>query len=176
MNRRITRPLGADLDLRMRAESEKAYAEMLRHGLTLPERPAQELPCLPKDITALDDVDLMDLFTQLATWASYTAGQLSCAQIDERAAQRTLDYAEAQALLSGWKGGSDARVAVAKATVVSDPAVKELRFKVDVEHAFRKMIEVIAGNLERDTALVSREITRRSAAEPRRNRSDRWST
>ena len=176
MNRRIRRPPGADIQLRMRAESDAANAALERQGLHLPERPLMDAPGLPEDITGLDDASLMYLFTQLNVWASYCAGQLACAQIDERATQRTLDYAEATALLTGWKGGSDARVAVAKATVATDDEVRALRMTLDEDHAYRKLIEVLSANLERDVALVSREITRRSAAEPRRSRSERWST
>lgn len=173
MARVIRRPV--DLTLRMSEASEQAHAKLLKQQLRLPEQPDYEIPGLPEDITELDDQMLMALFTLLTSWADYVTGQLACAQIDERSIQKSLDISEATALLGGWKGGSDARVAIAKAAVATDPEVLRLRDGLDEAHAYRKLIEVLSNNLERDAALVSREITRRSAAEPRRARANRWS-
>lgn len=163
------------LELRMGEQSERAHDKLIRQSLALPSQPKLQIPQLPEDVTELDDAALMQLFTLCTSWASYTAGQLACAQIDERAGQKALDLAEATALLSGWKGGSDARVAIARAAVAVDVEVQRLRGDLEEAHAYRKLIEVLSTNVERDAALVSREITRRSAAEPRRNRADRWS-
>lgn len=175
MTRVIKRRMGADITLRMAEQSERAAATLLKQQLGLPEQPYVEIPGLPEDITDFDDTELMALFTLLTSWADYVAAQLACAQIDERAIQKSLDIAEATALLGGWKGGSDARVAVAKAAIAVDPEVLRLREDLDEAHAYRKLVDVLSNNLERDAALVSREITRRSAAEPRRARANRWS-
>jgi len=174
MTRIVRRGMGVDLELHMGEQSERAHAELERQRLSLPAQPDVSIPRLPEDITGLDDPYLMELFTELTSWASYMAGQLACSQIDERASQRILDLAVATALLSGWKGGSDARVTVAKATIVTDVEVQRLRQTLDERYAYRKLVEVLSTNVERDATLVSREITRRGTSEPRRNRSDKW--
>ena len=55
------------------------------------------------------------------------------------------------------------KVAALKAAIASDPTIMKLSDNLDNIYAYRKMVEVMFHNLERDTALVSREITRRSS-------------
>jgi hypothetical protein len=67
------------------------------------------------------------------------------------------------------------RITAIKAEVAIDPKVLGLAEKLEESYAYRKMIEVMFYNLERDTALVSREITRRSS-DFRANRKDKFSS
>lgn len=150
-----------------------ALGLLAQQGLTRIEQPEGDMPRLPPSLTDLGDEELMDLFTGLTGWHDYVAYQVACAAVDERAAQRKLDMAEAQAMLNGWGGGSDARVAVAKARIQADPTVQKLREELDTLHAYRKLVDVMATNLERDAALVSRELTRRTS-DNTRNRSSKW--
>lgn len=150
-----------------------ALGLLAQQGLTRIEQPEGEAPRLPPSITDVGDEELMDLFTELTTWHDYVAYQVACAAVDERGAQRKLDQAEAHAMLNGWGGGSDGRVAVAKARIQTDPKVQQLREELDTLHAYRKMVDVMATNLERDAALVSRELTRRTS-DNTRNRSSKW--
>lgn len=166
----------ADLTLILHQESETAAAALKKQGLRLFVRPEDTIPVLPEEITSLDDTSLMEMFTSLTAWCDYISVQVSCAQIDERAAQRVLDYAESHALLSGWSGTSAERVAVAKARMASDPSVMALREDLDTKHAYRKLVETLANNIERDAALISRELTRRTSgisSTPSKRR-DRW--
>lgn len=166
----------ADLTLILHQESEHAAAALKKQGLRLFVRPEDSIPYLPEEITSLDDDELMNLFMGLTAWCDYISVQVSCAQIDERAAQRVLDYAESTAMIAGWGGTSAERVAVAKARMTTDPSVVALREDLDTKHAYRKLVETLALNIERDAALVSRELTRRTAgisSTPTR-RSTRW--
>lgn len=140
-----------------------AFDSFKNRGFSLATRPGYEIPGLPRDITMLDDEDLMDLFVQYTAWTDFMAGQQAVAAIEERDMQRLLDQAEAQALLDNWKGGSQDRVAVAKAQITASPKVKELREELDTLHAYRKLMETLTGNVERDAQVVSRELTRRTA-------------
>lgn len=152
-----------DLTLRMSEASEKAAADIKKQGLRLFDRPEDRIPRLPEDITAVHDENLMALFTGITSWLDYVSVQVACAQIDERAAQRTVDQAEASALINGWSGDRADRVAIARAKQAIDPEVIRVIDEFAEAHNYRKLIEALASNLERDAALVSRELTRRTA-------------
>jgi hypothetical protein len=152
-----------DVSLRLHDESEKALAELKKQGIDLPDKPEIRIPSIPEDITDLSDNELMDLFTEMTAWSDFIAAQVACASIDERAAARTLEYAEATAMLTTVTGKTSDRVAFAKAARMADPDVRELTEDLDAKHAYRKLVEVLAGNLDRDVNLVSRELTRRTS-------------
>lgn len=157
--------------------SAEVSSDVAMQGLSLPDMPQKEVPSLPRDITSLSDEDLMELFVALTAWNDYASVQVVFAQVDERDCQRVLDLAEARAVAANWTGGRDDRVAIAKAKIATDDQVVKAREQLDYRHAYRKLVEVIASNVERDAALVSRELTRRTAgATSVVRRSSRWST
>lgn len=165
-----------DVSLRMHEQSEHAAALLKKQGFRLTNKPDMSIPVLPEDITSIGDEDLMDLFVELTAWNDYISVQVACAQIDERAAQRVLDYAEATALAGAHGGSSADRVAVSKAKVAIDPEVRRIREDLDEKYAYRKLVETLAGNVERDAALVSRELTRRTSGVTPARRAQRWSS
>jgi hypothetical protein len=122
-----------------------------------------EQPVMPKDISLLDSDELSFLFSQLTAWSNYVAGQLAACQVDEHVLNKKKDSLEARLFLdkdnSKVKGE---RVTLIKAQVAADPRIEDLESQLNHAYAYRKMIEVIANNFERDVALVSREITRRT--------------
>ena len=133
-------------------------------------------PKMPKDISLLDSDELSSLFTQLTAWSNYVAGQLAAAQVDEHVLNKKKDSLEARLFLdkdnSKVKGE---RVTLIKAQVAADSRVEDLENQLTHAYAYRKMVEVVANNFERDVALVSREITRRTN-DIRMSRKDRLST
>lgn len=161
----------------MGESSRKAAATIAGQGFNTPNKPKYDIPSLPQDITSLGDEELMDLFVSLTGWLDYIAVQVAMAQVDERAAQRSLDIAEASATAANWTGGRDDRVSIAKAKVATDVTVVRSREELDERHAYRKLAEALASNVERDAALVSRELTRRtSGGTPITRRASRWSS
>jgi hypothetical protein len=128
-----------------------------------PRRPEFDNVELPADITTLSSEHLGEKFTQLTAWADYAASELAHAQIAERAAQRLLSLKEntllVQKLGSGTRGE---RVTLIKAQIAIDPDVLELSQEYENKYAYRKLVEMTVSNYERDIALVSRELTRRS--------------
>lgn len=154
---------GVDITLRMSESSEKAAAELKKQGLRIPNQPEDRLPRLPEDITSIHDEDLMVLFGSVTSWLDYVSVQVACAEIDERASQRVLDQAEASALIGSYKGPASDRITMAKAAAVLDPEVVRIKTELADNMAYRKLIQTLASNLERDAALVSRELTRRTA-------------
>jgi len=165
-----------NITLRMAEASEKAAATLEKQGLKLYDQPEDRIPRLPEDITALHEEELMDLFVGLTAWLDYVSVQVACAEIDERAAQRVLDQAEATALIAGWSGERADRVAIARAKQAINPEVNRLLAEFAEAHNYRKLIQTLASNLERDAALASRELTRRTAGiSTPSKRASRWS-
>lgn len=135
-----------------------------------------EQPKMPKDISLLDSDELSALFTQLTAWSNFVAGQLAAAQVDEHVLNKKKDSLEAKLFLdkdnTKVKGE---RVTLIKAQVAADSRVEDLENQLTHAYAYRKMVEVVANNFERDVALVSREITRRTN-DIRMSRKDRLGT
>ena len=145
------------------SKSSDSMEIMTKKGFRLPKKPLIEIPSLPRDITDLSDDDLMDLFVQLTGWVDHLSSQLAIASIDEREAERSVSVAESTAMLNNWKGGTGDRVAIAKAQIAVDPTVQGLVQVLDEKYAYRKLLESLAQSVERDSALVSRELTRRTS-------------
>jgi hypothetical protein len=118
---------------------------------------------MPADITMLSSEQLAEKFSQLTAWADYIASELAFATIAERAATRQLDVAENTLLVQ--KMGTAARgerITLVKAQVTIDPKVQELAQILEEKYQYRKLVEMLLSNHERDLSLVSREITRRT--------------
>lgn len=143
--------------------SRKVLESLSELGITLSAKPDFEIPQLPRDITELDDEGLMDLFVQFTQWNDHLAGAQAIAIINEREAQRNLDNAEAKAMLKHWTGAKGDRVALVKAQIADSQDIQDLQHELDIKYAFRKLIETRTSNVERDSQLVSRELTRRTS-------------
>jgi len=127
------------------------------------KRPEFDNVELPNDITLLSSEQLGEKFTQLTAWADYAASELAYAQIAEREAARKLSLRENTLLVSRLSSGiKGERVTLVKAQIAIDPEVLDLSQEYENRYAYRKLIEMTLNNYERDIALVSRELTRRS--------------
>lgn len=164
-----------NVGLKRKRAATEAQRALEEDGLQLPPKPSFVLPRVPVQLADLTDPDLMRLFVSLSRWADYVNGQLALAAINERHAEGLLATAEATALVRDWKGGRDDKVTLAKAERENDPDV--IACKEDLRHAYarRKLVEVIFTNAERDSAVVSRELTRRiGRLEVNERRTARW--
>lgn len=133
-------------------------------GFTFPQKPNEEgIPLLPADITEVDDNELMNLFTEFTSWCDYANTQFSLAKIGEREAEKSMSRLEAAGMATRGLAKGE-RVTAAKAVVAASPDVLKAAEKVDRAYAYRVLAESIYTNLERDIALVSRELTRRTAS------------
>jgi hypothetical protein len=141
---------------------------VVQRGLDLP-KPAYEPAVLPPDITELSSDQLAEMFTVLTGWADYMASQLVQAQLSERDALRKAEFAENKALVKNTPPPKGVTMTVIKAQIDVDPDIIELRDKYEEKYAYRKLLEMMLSNQERDITLVSREITRRSQGTLRRD-------
>jgi hypothetical protein len=139
-----------------------AVSKLQELGLSI-SRPTMDVGSLPSDITTLSSEQLGEKFTILTAWADYAATQLAVAQIEERSAQRKLDLLENTLLVrkmgTAVKGE---RITLVKAQIATDQDVLDLAQDYEDKYAYRKLVEMMLSNYERDIALVSRELTRRS--------------
>lgn len=142
----------------------KSVVESLKQlGIVMASKPEFPIPGLPRDISEMDDEGLMDLFVQFTQWNDYLSGARAISVINEREAERALEMQEASVKMSNWTGAKTDRVAITKAIAASDPQSIELRNDVDTKYAFRKLLETRAEDVERNSQVVSRELTRRTS-------------
>jgi hypothetical protein len=142
---------------------------MMRGGLDLP-KPAYDQAVLPPDITELSSEQLAEMFTILTGWADYMSSQLVQAQLAERDALRKAEFAESKSLVRLTTGSpKGTTVSLIKAQIDIDPDIQDLRDKYEEKYAYRKILEMMLNNQERDITLVSREISRRSQTMGRRD-------
>ena len=126
-------------------------------------KPSEEQVHLPPDITDIGSEELGLLFTQLTAWTDYIASQLTVAQLDERAALKKKEYLENTMLVRRMGAQvKGERVTAVKAEIAVNQDVVDLDNDYEEKYAYRKLIEMLLTNHERDLSLVSREITRRS--------------
>jgi hypothetical protein len=163
-------------DMQIQTGEGEGTLEVLRsQGLQVRTTMKMETPELPSDITEIGDEDLMVLFSKLTAYSNFLATQMACAMIDERDSERELDLEESIAFLQAYGGkASKDTMTLIKAQVAVTPKVIRLKETYSARYNYRKLIEVMVNNVERDTALVSRELTRRTSG--LRARSDRMFT
>lgn len=153
---------------------KSVVARLGSQGFALPDKPSLDsVPSLPTDLTELSDEELMETFALFTAWCDYASAQVGLAVIAEREAERHREEAEGKAWLNIPPKSS---VSASKGLVAADPGVVEATFLVDEAHAYRRMVAELAARYERDAAVMSREITRRTNDGPGRKRYDRGRT
>ena len=134
--------------LRSQSESSAAVERVEELGLHLPDRPEEDIPHLPDDLTDLDDAALMRLFVEFTSWTNYASAKRSIAEIDEGVADAAHALAEAKATVLGWDedtgAASDRRVTIAKARRLENDAVQRALQTKREAYAKRKIISVMA--------------------------------
>ena len=158
---------------RMSDVGGEAKDQLEMQGLILPDSPSEGVD-LPEDVSEMDNKDLMILFARFTAWCDYASAQVGLAVISEREAERELDRREANA----WRALDVPRatVAMAKALITLDIDVQKARMDLDEHHAYRRLVTDLAARYERDAAVLSRELTRRTSEHsPKTARRERWS-
>lgn len=161
-------------DYRMGPASKNASQVAKAQGLDLAPRPDQEMPKLPRDLTELSDRALMSLYAEFSAWYDYAAHQLACAVIDEKNAERVADAVERNALLRHRTAGQN--VTDSRAAAKNDDSVINAHNRVFEAESYRRLVESIANTCERNAAVVSRELTRRTSSPDRGRRAGAWTT
>lgn len=153
-------------------DAEHGLAALEDAGMSLPSKPKLELPTVEEDFTEVSDQSLMETFRQLTVWSNYVNGALALAATKAETAEKILRRVRAGAVVV-----SDAKtVTMAEAEAEALPEVIQAKDDYDQRNAYRRMLRVVAENLARDTALISRELTRRVGSAPYSGRTDKWSS
>jgi hypothetical protein len=161
------------IKLKVPAHASEALEELQSQGLVITREVDLDTPKLPEDITELDDEDLMRLFTKLIAYIDFLSTQAALAQIDERESERCLNQVEAEVTANLPVAKGD-KVSVIKAQAAADPSVVEAAELYSSAYSYRKIIESMLDNYERDAMLVSRELTRRTAGDTYKSRSRKF--
>lgn len=148
--------------------ARKAEAELA--GLYEPDRPADVPSRIPRDITSVDDKELMALFGEMLGWTNYHSSRLARAQVEEKYAESVLEVRRASAVLSK----KSRSVTESKAIAEADAEVQDAQQAYLAAYEKRKIEEAAYNNAERLAQLLSRELTRRVGRNDRENRGNRW--
>lgn len=139
-------------------------------GMYAPVAPGHEPSRVPRDLTELDEAELMELFSEMTGWVNYHGTRLAEAQVEEKFAESVLEIRRAQAVV----GKATKSATEAKAKAVADPDVQEANEAYLEAYKVRKREEAAYNNADRLERLISRELTRRTGRGDRDNRNNRW--
>jgi hypothetical protein len=144
--------------------SQPIIDDLHTQGFQFRTRMSMQLPEVPDDVTELDDEGLMRLFGELTAYANFLTAQYACAVIDEKNAVQMLDFEESKHYISSYETNKKETVTIMKARMATDPTIMHLREASSAKYAYKKLIEVMVNSVERNTQLVSRELTRRTSS------------
>jgi hypothetical protein len=151
------------MSIKLKAEESQRTIDTIRaQGFTFDSEFTGINPTMPSDITDLDDLGAMRLFQEYNAFLSFITAQMTCAQIDEVNAKKRLDYAEASAMEDYTQ--PKMTVSAIKAKVMADINVVKLAQAHTEANAYRKGMEMMHANVERDCAFISRDLTRRTSS------------
>lgn len=138
----------------------EAVEKVEAQGFRLPDPPdVADQPKLPEDLSDLDDEALMNEYALFTAWADYANAQVGLATIAEREAERHHDY------ITGLFWSDQPRtkpVTLIKAEAAQEPGIMEAAEALDKATAYRRVVSGLAAFYERDAAVLSRELTRRT--------------
>ena|ERR1035441_216099 len=158
-------------DLQMGHGSTTAVTHLDRQGISLSqwaEKPFEDPPDLPQDVTSVSDREIMALLQKLTNWRKFLGVQVALAVVEERYADRGMTKITA---LKGY----DFRKVDSKERAWNDAEYIQAEKDQADAYSYRKLIEALYENVDQDGFIVSREITRRGNTNARDRRSDRYS-
>jgi hypothetical protein len=158
---------------RVSPEGEVALAKIEDQGFHMPESPGVDSkPVLPTDLSDLDDAALMEEFSLFIAWADYASAQVGLAVIAERASELELEW---QISLHLTDASTKKTVTQIKGEALQNPDVYAARKKVEEAYAYRRVVSDLSDRYERDAAVLSRELTRRTNESSAKNsRREKW--
>lgn len=181
---RIVRRVSDNLTYKTGVASLKAKQELAKQQIHLPPRPDVS-PTIPEELTELSDAELMKLFSKWTQWMNYTAAQLAIAEVDERFCEQVVEKYQAISLITE-RGALHAQATNSaekanattylKAKAWEDSAYVDARDEVENAYAYRKLVKLKYDEADKNTALVSRELTRRVGRNDREGRNAKWNT
>jgi hypothetical protein len=143
--------------------SEEILNVLEKQGMPIRRSLDMDIPPFPRDITMIDDQELMTLSTKYMENFNFMRTQVACAELSETELENAYGIAEAKALLSKTSGKSTEKATMLKASVITDEVIEKLANEKFYAHAYKKMLQTMMDNLDRSYSLTSRELTRRTS-------------
>jgi hypothetical protein len=137
------------------------------------DRPSDDIPEVPADITDLPDRALMSVFSRYVAWENFIAEELVRAEVEELRATNSLKIAEARFLSLFTSDKKSPTVTEAKSAAKLDPVVEAASDRLVMAYALRKVLSEQQGSLARTASFISRELSRRIGRDPVDRRNDR---
>jgi hypothetical protein len=143
-------------------------------GINEPPTPGSDPPTLETDIDDLTDKQLMDLFVRFTRWTDYFQNQLAIEEIYEHHAEMEIRRLEGLYLTRNRPEKASEAVTWVRAQMETEPEIRGARDALKLYYARRKLKQMLFESSERDAAVVSRELTRRTDVKnPGYRRADR---
>jgi hypothetical protein len=134
-----------------------------KQGLPINRSLDIELPQFPKDVTALDDQELMDFSTKYMANYNFILTQVTCAELAVTELEERIKFLEARLLIENTESGPKMTATLIKAYIATDPEITSLATLLMNAKAYHKLLKTMQDNVERYYQLTSRELTRRTS-------------
>ena len=151
------------INLNVQGTVEDVMKVLEAQGMPVKRNLDIDMPAFPKDVTAVNDQELMELATKYMENYNFMLTQVACAELAFTEAENAFKLAESKATLLLTTGKTTEKANMLKAQVMTEPAIKDKHdelFKLQVYH---KLLKTTLDNLERYYQLTSRELTRRTS-------------
>ena len=143
-------------------------------NLEEPDRPEEDVPKLPAELAELTDSQMMSLFSRFTRWADYFSVLVALDEVKEKFAEDEVRRLEDLFMLANRpERPQSGELTMIKASMEGDAEIAAARQEFRVVYAHRTLIQVFFEAAERDAAVLSRELTRRTEMEPYNRRADR---
>lgn len=144
--------------------AEEIMKVLEKQGMPIKRTLDMDIPPFPRDITMIDDQELMVLSTKYMENYNFMRTQVACAELAELELENEYSIVEAKALLTKTSGKSTEKSTMLKAAVITDEGIAKLGKDKLYANAYKKMLQTVLENLERNYQLTSRELTRRTSS------------
>lgn len=153
---------------------ERAKDRAMKQGMKIPTRPRGEFPELQEDdeYGEWSDHEVIKEMQTFTRWTDYLTVQLALAEITEATADRISRRVRDVAMLQ--VDAPKGQVLMAKADAGLSAEVVEAEEEAAQAKAYRKLVAGLCENVERDAALLSRELSRRIGRAGPERRDGRW--
>lgn len=150
------------VDLVANGISNDVLSILETQGLPIRRKLDIDVPVFPRDITAVDDQELMLLARAYMENYNFMITQVACAELAVVELENTIGRREAELLIT--LSTDKAKATVVKASIAIDEEVVRLKKELNIAEAYHKLLKTMQDNLERYYQLTSRELTRRTSS------------
>ncbi len=156
------------------ALAHKAYSAVQAEGIETPDAPSYRTPKLPTNLSERSDRDLIDFMVRYARWSDYFSAQTTMEEINESTAEAAVRRLENLYMLNHRpEKPQSGELTMIKAEMDNDAEIVAARDAQRIIYARRKLMKMLLEHTERDGALCSRELTRRTDGSDLERRSNR---